>query len=350
MTFARPTLSALIERALGDIDTRLPGADSRLRRSALDVLARTHAGATNGLYGYLDYIARSVLPETAEGTELDRRASTWGLLRKGAAPARGQVTLVGVDGALIRANVILLRDDGARYRTIAPATIVAGTALASVEAIDAGSDTDVPAGGRLTFASPVSGVQAIATSAAGISGGVDEESDTALRARLLARIRTPPRGGAASDWIAWAIEVAGVTRAWAYPNWAGPGTVGLTFVLDGRDNVLPLEADLDAVAAHIDPLRPVCAQLVVFAPTPLPVNFLIRVSPDNAAVRAAIVAELEDLIAREAEPGGTLYLSRINEAISLAAGEFDHRLLAPRIDIVAGAAQLHVRGTVQWSA
>ena len=51
MTLVRPTLSALIERARSDIETRLPGADSRLRHSVLDVLARTMAGAAAGIGG-----------------------------------------------------------------------------------------------------------------------------------------------------------------------------------------------------------------------------------------------------------------------------------------------------------
>lgn len=349
MTFVRPTLSMLIARILGDFDTRLPGADSRLRRSVLDVLGRTHAGATDGLYGYLDTIAKSVLPETAEGSELDRRAATWGIVRKASAPARGSVTLAGIDDAVVRAGTILQRLDGARYRTITRVVIAAGAATVSVEAIDAGASGIVPPGGQLTFISPVSGVQAIAIATDGLTGAGDEEADTALRSRLLERIRTPRRGGAAADWVAWALEVPGVTRAWVYPNWTGPGTVGLTFVHDDREDIVPEPADLDIVAEHIEPLRPVTAQPVIFAPTPLAVNFLIRITPDTLAVRQAIAAELDDFFAREAEPGGTGYKSRFDEAISLAAGEFDHKVLAPVANVVAPAGSLPVLGTLAWA-
>jgi uncharacterized phage protein gp47/JayE len=348
MTFIRPTLSALIERSLSDLDLRLPGADSRLRRSALDVLGRTHAGAVHGLYGYLDQIARAILPETAEGADLDLRAATWGITRKGAAPSTGIVTLAGVDGAIVRTGAMLQRVDGARYRTTETVAIAAGAAAVPIEAVEGGAGSVLAAGGRLTFTSPVSGVQAVAIAVAGLAGGADEEDDTALRARLLMRIRTPPRGGARSDWVAWTLEVPGVTRAWAYPGWMGPGTVGVTFVHDGREDIVPTEADLDAVTAHLEPLRPICATPVVFAPKRLAVNFLIRATPDTPVVRQAIVAELDDLFAREAEPGALLYLSRINEAISLAAGEFDHRILSPGGNINPQRGALPVRGMVAW--
>lgn len=349
MSFSRPSLSALIDRIASDIGLRLPGADSRMRRSALDGIVRAHAGATHGLYGNLDHIARSVLPETAIGAELDRRAATWGVIRKAASPAVGSVTLTGVEGAVIRRNVQMQRADGARYRTTATATIAAGSAIVAMESVDAGVALNAVTGTQLTLVSPVSGIQSVAIVAAPLAGGADEELDEALRGRLLSRIRTPPRGGAASDWVAWALEVAGVTRAWSYPNWMGPGTVGLTFVHDARADILPAPADLAIVAAHIEPLRPVCATPVIFAPEALPVNFLIRLNPDNGAIREAVAAELDDLFAREAQPGATLYLSRINEAISIAAGEFDHRLLAPGGNVAPGPGVLPVLGAIGWA-
>lgn len=78
MPFQRPTLPQLIERAAADIESRLPGTDPRLRRALLGVLARTHAGAVHGLYGALDWLARQIIPDTAEAEILDRWADWWG--------------------------------------------------------------------------------------------------------------------------------------------------------------------------------------------------------------------------------------------------------------------------------
>ncbi|WP_066544255.1 baseplate J/gp47 family protein [Sphingomonas sp. CCH21-G11] len=86
----------------------------------------------------------------------------------------------------------------------------------------------------------------------------------------------------------------------------------------------------------------------MFAPTPLPVTLLIGLTPDEPEVRAAIVAELADLFFREAQPGGTLYLSRIREAISQAAGEFDHVLYSPAANIVADPGFFPMLDEVLW--
>ena len=57
---------------------------------------------------------------------------------------------------------------------------------------------------------------------------------------------------------------------------------------------------------------------------------------------------MEDLILRDGGPGETLYLSRIDEAISLATGEEKHRLDVPVADVTASTGQVHVLGTITF--
>ena len=128
MAFTRPTLPTLLERARGDIDARMPGADSRLRRSALDVLARTHAGGVHGLYGYLDSIALNALPDTATDTWLLRWAAILGVTPKAATAAEGVVIASGVSGSVIPSGTELQRADGVEYVTTAEATIIDASA------------------------------------------------------------------------------------------------------------------------------------------------------------------------------------------------------------------------------
>jgi hypothetical protein len=163
------------------------------------------------------------------------------------------------------------------------------------------------------------------------------------------RLRNPVRGGAASDYVSWALEVAEVTRAWVYENWNGLGTVKVLFVMDGRPDIIPTGDDVTLVAAHIAPLRPVCADVTVAAPIATPLDLTIHLVPDTTATRAAVSAELADLIAREAEPGGTILLSHIREAISLAAGETDHTLTVPSGNVTAAAGHISTFGTITWA-
>lgn len=349
MPFNRPTLSTLIDRARDDFDARLPGADSRLRRSVLDVLARIHAAATNALYGFLDWIARQVFPDTAEAEQLARWAAIWGVARKASEPATGPVTATGANGSAIPAGTLLVRSDGAEYLTTADALIAAGIAALTVEAVAAGQAGNSPTSQRLVFSSPVAGVNAGALiGAGGLAGGADEEEDEALRARLLDRIRRPPHGGNAFDYRRWTLEVSEVTRAWVYPMQLGPGTVTVAFVMDGREDMIPTPADVAVVDAYLEERRPVTAALTVIAPTPQPLDFTISAAPATAEVQAAIVAELEDLLFREAEPGGTILISHMREAVSLAAGEYDHQLMTPQGNVTAAAGSIFVLGAINW--
>ena len=348
MTFVRPTLSELIERVRGDIESRLPGADSRLRHSVLDVLGRAHAGSAAGLYGYLDHLARQLMPDTAEAEYLSRWASIWGVRRKSATAVQATASASGVNGSIVPAGTELQRGDGALYAVTADALIAGGTAVVSLAAVTPGTGGDVESGSVLTLTSPVAGVAAELIVSAVVTAGSDEEDDASLLARLLDRIQKPQLGGTANDYVQWALAQPGVTRAWAYSQWLGLGTVGLTFVMDGRDDILPLGPDVAAVQAALDLLRPVTAELTVFAPSARPVDVSLRLTPDTPAVRAAIALELADLFVREAIPGGTIYGSRISEAVSLAEGEFSHDVVLPAGDIAAGPGELLVFGAVTF--
>jgi len=351
MPFSRPTLPDLIARAQADIESRLPGADARLRRTLLGVLARIHAGSAHALYGYLDWLARQLMIDTAEVDHLDRWASIWGVSRKAATPAIGNVSFTGTDNTVIPISTVLQRADGAEFVTDAAGTITAGTVVVAVTASTAGDNGNTVSGSALSLVSPISGVNGTATvDASGLTGGTDAEADDALRSRLLARIQQPPHGGADFDYVTWALEVAGVTRAWVYPAELGLGTVSVRFMMDDTySDGIPLAADVTAVQSYIDTLRPVTAAVTVVAPVAVPLDFTISLIPNTSTTQAAVQASLQDLIQREASPGGTLLISHIREAISTSAGETDHTLTVPAADVTHTTGQIATMGTITWT-
>jgi uncharacterized phage protein gp47/JayE len=346
--FSRPTLSDLIVRAFADIQSRLQGSDATLRRSNLNVLSRVHAAAVHGLYGFIQWLATQIIYDTAETEFLERWASIWKIYRKPASFATGTVTLTGTNDVTIPALTELQRADGALYTTDADVNIAAGTATVAVTAVEAGAAGNAVTGYVLTLTTPIGGVTAMAT--AGIlSGGADAETDTALRARFIARIQQPPHGGAKHDYEAWALEVAGVTRAWVYPQELGPGTVTLRFVRDNDASIIPDAGEVDTVQAYIDELRPVSLKgFYVVAPVTAPLAFSIGVMPNTQAVKDAVTAELTDLISREAEPGGTLLLSHIRAAISAAAGETNYNMTTPNADVTNTTGNMTTMGVITW--
>ena len=352
MAFNRPTLTEIIARVLADLSSRILGVDGAvLRNSVLGILGRALAGAAHELYGRLGYLARQIIIDTADAEYLERWASVWGLRRKAADFAVGSVTFTGTNGTVIPSGTRTRRQDGAVFETTAEAAIVITSATVAVRAIEAGAGSNTDAAVAVQLLQPVAGIQSTAVVAAGgITAGADQESDDSLRARLLDRIRQPPHGGAAFDYTKWALEVPGVTRAWVSPLEMGPGTVTVRFVRDGDPSNIPDAGEVAAVLAYIEERRPVTAEVYVVAPIAAPLNFDIQISPDTAAIRAAIQAELEDLLAREAEPGGTILISRIREAISIAPGEFDNVLVAPVANVTHAAGEIAVPGSFTFSA
>ena len=349
MPFSRPTLQTLIDRVIADFESRLPGADARLRRSNLNVLSRIHASAAHSLYGFLDWISRQVFPDTAEAENLERWATVWGVQRRAAAFAIGQATATGTNGTVIPAATRFKRADGIEYETDTEITVIGGTATVALTAIVAGQNGNASANTALTLVTPIAGLNAAATvSAGGITSGADTETDASLRARLLKRIQQPPHGGAKHDYEAWGLEVPGVTRVWVYPGELGDGTVTVRFVRDDDASIIPDAAEVQAVQVHIDLVRPVTANVTVVAPIAVPLNFTIQLTPNTQAVRDSVTAELADLIRRESELAGTILLSHIREAISIASGETNHVLSAPAADVTHTTGQMATTGVITW--
>jgi uncharacterized phage protein gp47/JayE len=352
--FVRPSLAELIDRIKGDLRGRLEVAGPILRRAMTDVLSTVFAGVNHTLYGYLDWISRQMFATTAEEEALLEEAAMYGITPTAATFASGDVTATGTNGTSIPADTILRLDAVTAYRVVTGQVIALGVATLPVVALLAGEAANVPEDTTLTFESPIDFVNSTATVAAGdIDGGVEEEGVEEVRDRLLLRKREPPEGGADQDYEAWALAVAGVTRAWVYPHELGLGTVVVRFVMDGEVDIFPDAGEVAAVQAALEEERPITAEVTALAPTELAVDFTIELEPDNADTRAAVTAELEDLLAREGEPGdglgrGTILISKIRTAIGIAEGVEDYTLTVPSADVVPAVGELPVAGVFTW--
>ena len=114
----------------------------------------------------------------------------------------------------------------------------------------------------------------------------------------------------------------------------------MSFVEDDDVPIIPDAASVAAVQLAVDLQKPVTANAIVFAPIDNVTDLNISIKPNTVAVRDAVTAELEDLFLRESQVRGAfrdvtqnydgiIPLSRINEAISIAAGEEDHVVNSP---------------------
>lgn len=347
--FYRPPLPDLITQIRNDILSRFQ-ADDVLRRANAEVYSRAVAAAINTLYGYIDYLARNILPDLADEAWLYRHGPMKKCPRKQPSTAAGWARWDGAtDGIQIAAGVEIQRDDQVTFITTSAATATGGVLRVPVECESAGTAGNTDDGITLTLVSPVNGLSSAGV-ADTITGGSDLEDVEQWRARIIDRWYYVPQSGADPDYIEWAESISGITRAWTLRNWMGPGTVGVLCATDDDTNPVPSDQQIQDVYDYITPKSPVAgSSLYVFGPTLHTIDFQILLNPDTDDVRAAVQSEVKAWLNRDGQPEATLEMSRLDEAISTAAGEYSHQRLAPDADIVLGTTELPVAGSFSWT-
>jgi len=319
----------------------LPNADGFLRRSVVRVLAWVQAGLAYLHYGYLDWISLQSTPFTSTDEYLEAWAALapTPVLREAPTYAGGSATWSGVATSALPAGTLCSRPDQTQYATVAEATVSGGgTVTATVIAVVAGSNGNTDSGTPLTLATTVPGINPTGTAGA-ITGGADLEQDAPMRTRMLESYAEPPHGGNQADYVTWALEVTGVTRAWCAPG--GAGTVTVYMMLDvaeaayggfpqGSNGVATLETrgtaatgDQLAVANFIYPLRPVTTIVYAVAPIAQTQNFVIDVwSSLSTAQQTQVSAALAGLFLEKDTPLGTTSIeqSDVNAAITAIGG------------------------------
>jgi uncharacterized phage protein gp47/JayE len=331
MPWQTPALKDVRTQVRDLIRGQLPGADANVPNSVLRVLSDNQGALCHLTLQYLDWLALQLMPDTAETEWLDRFAYIWlvnadgSTGRKMATPAKGTATFFGQpSGTIIPQSTILAYANILQFETTAQITAADNGAPAPITALDPGSLGNLLPGTQLALVSSVAGVTNTAT-VVSLQGGTDQETDDELRARVLERIRNPPMGGDAEDYVNWALRVPGVTRAWSYPLEMGIGTVTVRFMMDDlrADNGgFPLPIDIDAVDAYLETVRPVAVKdFFVVAPIPFPVDLhFAYLDSDDAATRAAITSSLLVTFFERAAPGLKWYRSWTDEGVAAAAG------------------------------
>lgn len=347
--FQRPALAENISMIRTDLFARLDINDE-LRRMDEDVRAKVYAGALHTVYGYIDYLAMNMLPDLCDESWLYRHAAMKRCPRKDAVAASGFMRWDGVtNGLMVSAGSVIQRDDLVQYLAQADATSAGGVLRVPIACSVTGTTGNMDDGEALSLVTPVNGLPS-GGMADTIAGGFDIEDLEVWRARVLERYYWTPQGGADGDYVVWAKEVPGVTRAWTYRHWMGTGTVGVMIASSDLINPILDDATVAATQAHIEPLAPVAgSDLYVFKGTPKTVDYTIDLNPDTPEIRAAVEAELRSFLLRDGYPEGTLELSRTNEAISIAAGEYSHKLLSPTVDTPVAKNELAVLGVITWA-
>ena len=382
MPYPFPGIETLIADAQADITgSDLPNADGFLPRAILPLMALIQAGFALGHYDAVAYAMQQATPFTATDEWLDAWAALKRVFRKDATAAGVSGTsyvqvLNCTPGTDLPVGTQVNRQDGFSYLTTADATVASnGIVTAPILATASGALGNAASGVSLTLNTSIAGITSAGAASTPITGGADQENDDDLRTRMLFVYANPPAGGSETDYITWALAVAGVTRAWCLPNGAGAGTVVLYTMLDnanaqwggfpqGSNGVATLElrdaaaqGDQLTVANAIYPQRPVTALVYSCAPVEEDVDYAVgELSPNTPAIQAAVITALQGMHLRKAavggttETNGTLYPSDWNEAVAAVPGITHFAITSPTTAITPAIGSLLTVGTPTFSS
>lgn len=367
MPWSTPTLKDVRKLTRDSVSAMLTGA-VMVPNSVLRVMSDAMAGLAHLTLLYIDWLAKQLLPDTAETEWLDRHGNIWLVNadgshgRKAATFAEGTVTMTGTEGTIIPVGSVLVANEtSVSYETTDEVTLADVETNVPIRALDAGKVGNLDAGSVIALQVAIPQVDADATVVT-LTGGADVESDEQLRARILFRIQRPPMGGDADDYVLWTKAFPGVTRAWSYPQEMGIGTMTVRSLMDElrADNYgIPNDEDIAAVDEYLRTVRPVTVKdLFVVGPIAYPVDYTIRdLNPDSEAVRGSIATQLAEMFADRSQPGQTMYanwaITAITEAPDVVSFSLEPVMLVsgspPIVDVVmphVGA--LPVLGTIQY--
>lgn len=341
---------------------RIPNTYDKRDGSFMQTAIGPAAYALQSFYITLNNVQRSAFIQTAVGTSLDMLSAIGGITRYPASPA--------VRLGIFNTSVPI----GARFSTINGAESINFTVTASTDTAgqyQLTAETPGQIGNSYVGAIlPITYVEGL--NSAQITDilvpGDDEETDEALRDRLITALNQRPFGGNIAAYRENILGIAGVGAVQVYPTWNGGGTVKCSIL--GADLLPASETLIQNVQNAIDPvpqsglglgLAPIGAQVTISAPVTVTIN--VRADITLAAgysleqVQGPIQNAIDTYIISIRQSWGTpindtevlyasnVYLSRVVAAIVGTAGVAN--ATGVQLNGTAGDLELTETGAVQ---
>lgn len=300
---------------------------------------------------YLQNTFQQMFPMWATGRWLDQHAHDAGISRRDANKAYGHVTVEGQAGLVIPQGFVFAvpSSDGVPaigFETLAEATIPdTGSIDIAVQAVDAGTASNVANDTVTIMQSPMAGITNI-TNADAMTGGTEAESDDSLRERIdeILAGKGDIYTGNNADYVRWAKEVSGVGYAHTVPCYNGPNSVKVIVV--DANGVPANEQILQNVFKHIwgsdslddrkslDRLAPVgVIDFAVVAPTAVTINYSFSLKLESGATvdevksrfKAALSSYYESVAAGDDDVKPVMYIKTYSTLADDVAGVADFK-------------------------
>ena len=280
-------------------------------------------------------------PEWSYSGWLDKHAARVGLSRKAAQAAETTLEITGVAGTILPAGFLFATpktaiSENIEFAVVEGVTISAeGTASPLVRCTETGTIGNVPANSITLMSSPIGGV-AFITNPKAATGGIETESDDALRERIMERERSNESSyvGNDNDYKRWAKEVDGVGSVVVVPEWMGKGTGTVKLIVMDANGSPANNTILTAVYNHIispddrdSRLAPIEAILTVTTAEPISIAVSAHVIlEEGVELETVLAAYRTNLLAyfEEAKAENSVRYTRVCSVLSETAGVLDY--------------------------
>ena len=357
-----PTTAEIRDQIISDIEGKLNITVPALPKAFIRIFATALAGVQTLCYRFGLWIYKQIFAATADEAALILRGAQYGLSRSPAVRAVLTAEATGTNGTQIPAGTLWVGDDNSLvYQQTETAEIAGGTAAITVECLTAGDAGNLANAETLSIGSPIAGIDSTATVDGTTTTGEDQESIESFRSQVMEREKNKPQGGAAPDYVQWALEVPGIVKAFAHRISAGYATVYPMIALTG--NRIPDAAKREEVLAYLSDLirKPLQSTPVVEVMSEIVFDIEIAdLAPNTATIKTAIEAALAaymltrfpkqypdetnatDVVSAAALSGISIDVGAAELTLTMKVGgsPFPSKTLA--------AGQLAILGTVTW--
>lgn len=310
--------------------------------STLRAMLEAHAGVALWLQWLVALLLQTTRAATSAGPDLDTWVADFSLLRLSPSPAAGRVQLarfIAAFPAQVPVGLSVRTADGTQtFRVVAEPGNPLWRAAAGAFALPPGiASVDVPvvavvpgvagnvqAASVALIAAASPGIDTV-ENAAPMAGGLDAESDAALRTRFQLFLATRGRATPLAVEAAVLATRQGLTVA-VRENVLPDGTprMGMFTVIVDDGTGTPPASVLQAAAVAVELVRPIGSSFTVQPPTIQSVFLSLQVNAAPGFDHAAIVANVTDVVTYYIDTlpvGASLPLSRIVQlAYNSAAG------------------------------
>jgi len=230
-----PTTNELYTSILADLESNLGVTIPLFGRLYLRATAAVQAAKIRLIYLAIADVQKNIFVDTADPEAIGGTLERFGRVKLRRSPFSAVagsygVLVTGTAGAVITATTTFKSNDsslnpGKLYVLDNDYTLVAGTNVITLRALEAGIDSRLNVGDELTATSPIANVDSIGIVDSEIVTPLAPESTEDYRHESIIAYQLEPQGGAGSDYRIWAGDAQGVKQVYPYVKQGYPNEI-----------------------------------------------------------------------------------------------------------------------------